>query len=72
MEILEEFSKRLHQLRKERGLRQKDMAEFFGMTLRNYQRIDAGEIDISATTLCKLADYFGVSVDYLLGRTGER
>lgn len=42
------------------------------MTLRNYQRIDAGEIDVAASQLCELADYFGVSVDYLLGRTDER
>lgn len=72
MEILEGLGKRLHQLRKEKKLRQKDMAEYLGMTLRNYQRIDAGEIDVAASMLCDLADYFGVSVDYLLGRTDER
>ncbi|MCI8689546.1 MAG: helix-turn-helix transcriptional regulator [Oscillibacter sp.] len=72
MKILGGLEKRLHQLRKEKKLRQKDMADFLGMTLRNYQRIDAGEIDVAASQLCELADYFGVSVDYLLGRTDER
>ncbi len=42
------------------------------MTLRNYQRMEKGEINVQALTLCTLADYFGVSTDYLLGRSEER
>jgi len=42
------------------------------MTLRNYQRIEHGEINIPSLTLCALADYFGVTTDYLLGRSQER
>ncbi len=72
MEVLEGLRERLHQLRKEKNLYQKDLADFLGMTLRNYQRIDAGRVDVPASTLCKLADYFEVSVDYLLGRTENR
>lgn len=72
MEILEIFGKRVQMLRKERGKKQREMAEYLDMTLRNYQRIEHGEINPSALMLCALADYFGVSTDYLLGRSQER
>ena len=39
------------------------------MTDRNYQRFEYGKINVSATTLCFLADFFGVTTDYLLGRS---
>ena len=48
------------------------MGDFLDMTLRNYQRMEKGEINVQALTLCPLADYFGVSTDYLLGRSEER
>ena len=48
------------------------MAEFMNMTDRNYQRMEYGRINVSATTLIFLADFFGVTTDYLLGRTEER
>ena len=35
---------------------------------RHYQKIEYGQVNVPATTLCALADYFGVSTDYLLGR----
>ena len=56
----------------EKKQRQKDMGDFLDMTLRNYQRMEKGEINVQALTLCTLADYFGVSTDYLLGRSEER
>ena len=34
---------------------------------RHYQKIEYGQVNVPAT-LCALADYFGVSTDYLLGR----
>ena len=42
------------------------------MTLRNYQRMEGGEINVPMLTLCALADFFEVSTDYLLGRSGEQ
>ena len=36
---------------------------------RHYQKIEYGQVNVPATTLCALADYFGVSTDYLLGRS---
>lgn len=72
METLKILAKRLRLLRKEKKKKQKEIAEFLKMTLRNYQRMEHGDINIPALTLCALADYFGVTTDYLLGRSQER
>ena len=72
METLQILGARLCSLRKERRLRQVDVAELLGVTQTHYQRVEKGKINIPTLTLCVLADYFEVSTDYLLGRTEER
>ncbi len=72
MEKLEEFGARLRTLRKEKRLTQREMAEFLDITDVHYRRMEAGKVNIPTLTLCGLADYFGVSTDYLLGRSEER
>ena len=59
-------------MRQEKRLRQIDVAEVIGLTQAHYQRIEKGKINISSLTLYDLADYFGVTADYLLGRSQER
>ena len=72
-DVLKHFSLRLKELRKSKGLTQKDMADLMGMTDRNYQRFEYGKVNVTAKTLIFLADYFGVTTDYLLGREkGEK
>ena len=66
------FGQRLKELRKEKNLTQKAMAEFVERTERHYQDMEAGKINVPALTLIKLADLFGVSLDYLVGRAEER
>ena len=66
------FSARLKELRNEKGLKQVEMAEFIGCIERHYQKIERGEINIPSLTLVRLADYFEVSTDYLLGRSDDR
>lgn len=61
------FSDRLKELRKVKGLTQRQMAEVFDMTERNYQRLEATDTP-SNETLIKFADFFDVPTDYLLGR----
>jgi len=61
------FSDRLKELRKAKGITQKQMAEKFDMTERNYQRLEATDTP-SNETLIKFADFFDVPTDYLLGR----
>ena len=63
------FSERLRALRKEKKLKQKDMAELLQCAERNYQRLEYGKTNVTATTLMFLCDYFNVSADYILGRT---
>ena len=54
------FSARLKELRKEKGVTQKEMAELFGYTEAHYQQIEYGNINIPALTLEALADYFEI------------
>ena len=49
---------------------QKQMAENLGITERNYQRYEATS-NPSVKTLIKIADYFDVTIDYLLGRSDK-
>ena len=73
MEVkLEKFSERIKELRKEKGLKQAEMAVLLGCTDRHYQRIEHGEVNLPSLDLLFLADYFEVSMDYLLGRTDVR
>ncbi len=66
------LGQRLKLLRSEKGVTQRDMAEMLGKTSRHYQDIESGKINVPGLTLIKLADYFEVSLDYLVGRSDER
>lgn len=66
------FGERLRTLRKEQKMKQKEMAELLQCAERNYQRLEYGKTNVTATTLMFLCDYFHVSADYLLGRTDRR
>ena len=63
------FGERLKQLRTSKGLTQPFMAEFLDCTKQHYQRFEYGKIDIPCSKLIALADYFDVSLDYLVGRS---
>ena len=66
-----DISTRLRQLRKERDLRQVDLANDLGIaqtTVANYEQHSRFPDE---TMLLKLASYFDVSLDYLLGRSGN-
>lgn len=62
---------RLKIFRKERGLTQTQVADAVGLGRQAYAYYEKGEREPSTETLCKLADFFGVSVDELLGRTPQ-
>lgn len=63
------FSERLLELRKTRNLTQKQVYEGVGMSMLGYQRYEYGEREPSFQKLIALADYFDVSLDYLVGRS---
>lgn len=58
----------LKALRTKKGLYQKDIANFLNVAVSTYSYWEQGKFEPDSETLKKLADYFGVSVDYLLGR----
>ena len=68
-EVYMDFKERLRVLRTSNNITAKSVAELLGMTYRNYQRYENGLIEPSLSTLIALADYFQVSLDYLVGRS---
>lgn len=62
---------RFKQVRAEKGFTQKQVAEGIGITDRQYQNYEYGKKTPSALILCALADYFNVSLDYLVGRSDD-
>ena len=63
------FSERLVLLRKEKSLSQEDVAREFGVVVRAYQRYEYGQREPQLSTLVKMADFYGVTLDYLAGRS---
>lgn len=57
------------QLREDNSITQKEFADKFGLTLRAWQSYEQGVSEPKYEVLCKIADEFKVSTDYLLGRT---
>jgi len=63
------FAKRLQELRKSKGLTQRECAEKFNMTANSYQRYEYGTRKPEIEKLMLVADYYDVSLDYLVGRS---
>jgi len=61
--------KRIKELRKSKRCYQKDVAAVLGVTERHYRLCESGGVDLPTSKLVSLAEYFGVSLDYLVGRT---
>ena len=58
-------------LREDNDLRQRHPAELLNVSQNTYSHSDTGALALTAAQLVKLADYYHVSVDYLLGRTDK-
>ena len=65
------FNLRLKDLRKKQKITQKQLSTDIGLSERNYQSLEYGNIKPSYDTLLKLADYFNISLDYLVGRSDD-
>ena len=61
--------KNLRGIREDRDLKQKDLAAYLNVSQNTYSQYETGVIALTADVLIKLADYYNVSVDYLLDRT---
>lgn len=62
---------RLKELRKKNGVSQLRLALDLNVNQNTISRYETGEREADYATLIKLADYFDVSIDYLLGRCDE-
>ena len=63
---------RIRDLREDRDLTQKQIADYLLCDQSLYSKYERGERMLPLDYAEKLADYYGVSVDYLLGRTGVK
>ena len=63
------FKEHLRTIRKDKKVTQKEVAIAVGVTERNYQDWEYGNTKPGFDALIALADYFNVSIDYLVGRT---
>lgn len=63
---------RLKEIREDKDLKQEDIAKFLKIPRQNYSRYELGIVSMPIERYAKLADYYNVSIDYLVGRTDER
>jgi transcriptional regulator with XRE-family HTH domain len=66
------FSERLIQLRKSKGISQIAFAKEIGVSPRTYQDYEYGAREPQVSIFVRIADFYGVSLDYLAGRSDER
>ena len=67
-----EFSRIITLLRKERGITQKQAAQDLGVSQALLSHYEKGIRECGLDFVVRVADYYGVSCDYLLGRSAER
>lgn len=65
------YFQRLKDLREDKDLRQQDIADLLGIKQTVYSRYERGAQNIPLDFLLKLADFYGTSTDYILGKTNE-
>lgn len=63
------YQRRLRNLREDHDKTQQDIADILGTSQTMYARYERGANELPLRHLLKLADYYGVSADYLLGRS---
>lgn len=60
---------RIRDLREDRDLKQRQLADYLNCSQQVYSNYELGQRDIPTDVLIRLSDFYGVSVDYLLGLT---
>ena len=65
------FGRHLRKVRTAKKYTQKEVAEAIGVAVRNYQRYEADEQRPAFDVLIALANFYDVSIDYLVGRTNN-
>ena len=62
-------SPRIRDLREDKDLKQKDLAAYLAIDQSTYSDYENGRINVPIEQLIKIADYYDVSLDYIVGRT---
>ena len=70
--MISSFSERLKELRAEKGIRSEDAAEVFGVSRATLSAYEMGKSVPDLNVLNKMADFYGVSTDYICGRTNVK
>ncbi|MCI8423439.1 MAG: helix-turn-helix transcriptional regulator [Lawsonibacter sp.] len=65
---MSQFSDSLRSIRKQSQKKQREAAEYLGINIRTYQNYEGGKSEPSIPQLIRLADFFMVSLDELVGR----
>ncbi|MCQ2440705.1 MAG: helix-turn-helix domain-containing protein [Clostridia bacterium] len=65
------YFSRIKELREDRDIKQKQIAEFLNVSQNTYSQYETGVIALTADVLIKLSEYYKVSIDYLLDRTNN-
>lgn len=66
------YYQRLKDLREDKDLRQQDIGELLCITQQQYHLYESGKREIPFHLVIKLADFYGVSLDYIAGRTNNK
>ena len=64
--------RRIRDLREDRDLTQRQVADMLGMSQTGYSKYETGENDIPTHVLIKLADFYQTTTDYILERVDKR
>lgn len=62
----------IRNLREDHDKKQQEIADYLHIKQTTYSKYELGKINIPIETLMKLADYYNVSIDYLLGRSDKK
>ncbi len=65
------LANRLKELRQEHKVSQQELSDLLGVSTRAWRFYEAGDREPNITGLIALADYFNVSLDYLVGRSDD-
>lgn len=66
------YFKRIKDLREDKDKLQKEIAEYLGISQQYYSQYELGNYTMPVHLLIKLADYYNVSIDYILDRTDNK
>ena len=66
------YENRIRDLREDWDKTQKELAEYLQIHQTTYSDYELGQLNVPVPVLHKLADLYGVSIDYLLGRTNQK